>query len=96
MRTIGSLVVLFLVAGLIIPFIIGANYGQNSVDTNCVCVPVDPNLQIPCSTFSGDGYLFMTYVVNLYIERSGTRIPSCTDQLQTNTNHSFSFMTWPA
>jgi len=95
MRTIGTLVVLFIIAGIIIPFAVGARYSQESTErADCVCDSVD-STTIPCVSFEGEGHIFITYLVNVRIERSGTRIPSCPDQLRTETNHTFSFMEWP-
>lgn len=93
MRTLGSLIVLFLVFGIISPFFSTNGYSQTSVEGDFMCNAL--SMEIPGTSFQGSGYIFRGYLVNVSIERSGIRIPSCPDQLQTNSQVSWTTMTWP-
>lgn len=95
MRTIGTLVILFLIAGFAIPFLTPTGYTQNGTEAECECEAIG-ELDIPCTHFSGEGYIFQAYLVNVQLTREGTRIPSCPKQIRTETSTSFSFMEWPS
>jgi|GEM_PF-1567286 len=93
MRTLGSLIVIFILFGIISPFFTQVGYHQQSVEGDYMCTSL--NLDIPGTSFTGSGYVFMTYLVNISVNRSGTRIPSCPDQIQTTMNIAYNFMQWP-
>jgi len=94
MRGLGSLIIIFLLFGIINPFFSSNGYSQTSVEDDYNCAAL--NMDIPGVSFDGAGYIFRGGLVNVYIEREGTRIPSCPDQLQTNSSVSWTFMEWPA
>lgn len=93
MRSLGTLIILFLLFGIVNPFFSSIGYTQTSVEDDYYCDGL--NMDIPGVAFDGEGYIFRGYFVNITIERSGTRIPSCPDQLQTTSNISWDFMNWP-
>ncbi|MBP6925701.1 MAG: hypothetical protein KBC22_01425 [Candidatus Pacebacteria bacterium] len=93
MRTLGTLIVLFLIFGVVNPFMSSIGYTQTSVEQDLPCASL--GMDVPGVSFSGQGYVFRGYLVNLYTDRSGTRVPSCPDQLQTNSSYAWTFMEWP-
>lgn len=93
MRTLGSLIVIFILFGIISPFFTQVGYSQQTTDGDYLCQ--SSNMDMPGVSFVGSGYVFMTYLVNVHIDRSGTRIPSCSDQIQTTMDIAYNFMQWP-
>jgi hypothetical protein len=93
MRTLGTLIIFFLIFGFVNPLLSPIGYEQASAEQDLYCTGL--GMDVPGVSFSGQGHIFRGYLVNLYIDRSGTRIPSCPDQLQTNSTYAWTFMDWP-